>query len=145
MRNYKFSISDGSETVWFTRDGTESGSPCRSTPEGIAELYEALSGNTSPAAGGDPFTEHPLDSGGNRPFVLRFPGYPRPRFAELQTFKAGTTSATELTLTIDAGDDIGQKTVTFIWHYNPVPVTWGRFSTINVKDLQIRGITTPAA
>lgn len=143
-RDYLISITFDGDTVWLTGDGLETGSPCHTEVPGIADLYEAISGNTTPAAGGDPFTESPLDNGGNRPFEIHFVrgSVPTARFDELVALKDVAGPAGECTITIVG--EVGSKTVTAVHHWNPVPISWGRFSSGRIRGLVLRYITTPA-
>lgn len=143
-RDYKISITFGGDTVWLTGDGLETGTPCKTEIPGVADLYEAISGNTTPAAGGEPFTESPLDNGGNRPFEIQFVrgSVPTARFNELIALKDAAGPAGECTITIDGLP--GAISITALHHWNPVPISWGRFSGDRLRGLVLRYITTPS-
>lgn len=144
-RDFLFSITYDGDTIWLTSDGTETGRRCRTEPTNIDRLFEDASGNTTVAAGGSPFTESPLDgNGGGRDFEINIPNCPTARFDDLVAMKDDAGTAGEVTVTIDG--EPGSKTVTAIYHWNPIPIGFDpRFSTAAsyVRNVRLRFITTP--
>ncbi len=141
-RNYLISIQQGATTVWLTSDGTNTGRRCRTTVDNLAALLEPESGNTTVAAGGSPFTEQPLSDEGGRPFEIQIANCPPARYDALVALKNAAGPGGEYTIDFDDGTP-GDKTVTAIAHYNPVPIGFQGFGTNVVKSVALRFITTP--
>ena len=143
-RSFKISISDGLTTVWLTSDGLEGGRPCRTQIPGIAGLYEDVSGNTTVAAGGVPFTEKPLTNGGGRDFDIIIPNCPTARYNDLDALKSALVDAAGLaTLTFDG--EPGTIEVVAIPRFDPIPLDFDSgFNTDNMRGVIFRFKTAPA-
>lgn len=142
-RNYLISIQQGATTVWLTSNGTNTGRPCRTRIPQIADLLEAISGNTTVADDGSPFTEQPLSSGGGRPFEIQIPNCPPARYSALIALKDAAGAAGEYTIAFASGTP-GNVTVTAIAHWNPTPIGFDGFGTNVVKNVALRFITMPS-
>lgn len=144
-KHFLFSIAYGLTTVWLTSDGTSGGRRCKTEPTGIDQLFEDISGNTTVAAGGSPFTESPLDNGGGKAFEINIPNCPTARLTALQALKTAAGKTGVLTVTING--EPGSKTVTGVFHWNPIPIGFDpQFTTTAhyVRNVRLRIITTPA-
>lgn len=140
-REYLVSITRGATTVWLTSDGTGSGRRCKTNIPAADQLFEDVSGNTTVASGGSPFTENPDANGGGREFDIEIPGCPTARLTELQNLHDAAGPAGEFEITI-VGEP-GSVTVSAIGNYKPTPIGFGRFTTGNMKNVIARYITTP--
>lgn len=142
-RHFLIKITQGATEIYLTSDGTENGRRCRTDVPNVDTLFDSESGNTTVAAGGSPFTESPLSAEGGRPFEIQIPFCPTARFDDLVSQKDAAGTGGEYTIEFSGGEP-GDKTVTAIQHYNPVPIGFGsRFSPGYVRDVVLRFITTP--
>lgn len=144
-KRFLYSITFDGDTVWLTSDGTEDGRRCKTEPTAIDHLFDDISGNTTVAAGGSPFTESPLNNGGGKAFEINVVNCPTARYNELIAIRDAAGKTGELTITIEG--EPGSKTVTAVWHWNPIPIGFDpEFSTAAayLRNVRLRFITTPA-
>jgi hypothetical protein len=143
-RSFKISITDGLTTVWLTSDGLEDGRPCRTQIAGVAALYEPVSGNTTVAAGGVPFTEKPLTNGGGKPFDILIPNCPTARYEALESLKNSLVAAGGLA-TIHLEGEPGTVDVDAIPRFDPIPLDFeSQFNTDNMRGVLFRFTTAPS-
>lgn len=143
-RNYKIGLTGAvGPTVWLTDDGTEDGRRCRTAIPNIAALFEPVSGNTTVAAGGSPFTEKPLTNGGGRQFEIQIPNCPTARYDELRTL-IDAAVANDTAITIELTGEPGTAEVDASPNYSPIPLDFdSQQNTDNMRAVVVRFMTIP--
>lgn len=131
----------GAVSIYLTDDGTSTGRPCKNTIENLQSLLTPISGNTTVADDGSPFTEKPLTSGKGRPFVIVIPWSRTAVYTSIKTLidycVAQGTAVRVVGTNGPAGFDVDASP-----NFAPVPLGFDSFNIDSVKGTRLALITS---
>lgn len=128
--------------MWLTSDGSATGRACLVSVVGADLVLSAVVGNTQISNSGLPSNESPFaPNGGGRPLEFEIPKLATNVYNSLKTIlDAAAVAGSEINVT--GTGEPGNFNCDCIVLLNPNYLTFGLFSTGNVKKVIIRLITT---